>query len=63
MAIHVTNAPVENAAMDFINDGAAWIFSNAAACGSNPMKARQMRMNTTAAMPMRILFGMLFFSY
>ena len=61
--MHVTNEPTENAAMVFINDGAAWIFSNAAACGSKPMNAKQMRMNTMAATPMRILLGMLFFFF
>ena len=61
--MHVANAPTENAAMVFINDGAAWIFSNAAACGSKPMNARQMRMNTMAATPMRIRLGILFFFF
>ena len=47
--------------MVFISDGAAWIFSNAVACGSKPMNAKQMRMNTMAATPMRIRLGRLFF--
>ena len=61
--MHVANAPVENAAMVFISDGAAWIFSSAVACGISPANAKQMRMNTIAATAMRINLGVLFFFF
>ncbi len=59
--MNVTNVPTENAAMVFINDGAAWIFSREVAGVKSPRNAKTMRMNTIAAIPMRILLGVLFF--
>ena len=59
--MNVTSVPMENAAMVFINDGAAWIFSRAVAGVKSPRNAKTMRMNTIAAIPMRILLGVLFF--
>ncbi len=61
MTRNVTSVPMENAAIVFISDGAAWIFSRAVADGKSPRNARQMKMNTIAASPMRILLGALIF--